>query len=50
MLDAHIRPQIVSAGPLLRSSLVAGERELDSRADDELVRGVSGPDDEMEIW
>ena len=50
MFDAPIRPQTVSAGPLLSSALAAGERELDSRADDELVRGLLGPYDEMEIW
>ena len=48
MLDEPLRPQTVSASPLLRSALAAGEREPDSRADDELD-ALFGVDDEMEI-
>ena len=49
MLDAPIRPQRVSANPLLRSALAAGEREHDGHADDELTHGLFGADSDVEL-
>ena len=49
MLDAPIRPHRVSAEPLLRSALAAGEREPDGQADDELMHGLFGADIDVEL-
>ena len=49
MLDAPIRPQRVSANPLLRSALAAGEREPDGQAEDELMHGLFGADIDVEL-
>ena len=49
MLDAPIRPHRVSANPLLRSALAAGEREPDGQAEDELIHGLFGADGDVEL-
>ena len=49
MLDAPIRPHRVSANPLLRSALAAGEREPDGQAEDELIHGIFGADGDVEL-
>ena len=49
VLDAPIRPHRVSANPLLRSALAAGEREPDGQAEDELIHGLFGADADVEL-